>query len=500
MSVEMVQAIGGLWPLALMIVLGSAIVVFRKQWRSILDEIVHLSFKRGETEIAMKRRDRETSANPAVQGVAHGKTEAVKDAPGEGWKFDRYFKASSEKNRSALGEEFERLRKAETVDSARLDIEAMHYYVLYANFGDGTALGKLRLLANREEADASMKRWLSMAYEKAGDHASAALAMEEAVKLCNDEVERAQFISTFALNNFAAGNKQESFDRLMTELGRINSREAASRLYECLASLYEKTGDGFMRALSLEKAIEGRPNDPVLRAQAAFQYEEEELSRLGLFHYKKQLEFHSEDHNSLNNIGVAYKKLAMPFRAVRCYKKASSLGNTLASANLAYIYINAGCELEAKELLDRAKASENHHQNVGRAVVALSESNLSEQEMEKRCLDDAREQQQFFSTFAEAALTQPKKPRVNSSLSLSGHWLLPDGTRFEVLEANGSFSGQWQSGESKHYFNARLNNRAFLGFIGYKDKYGFQKSERKIYGFFDPGSGRPSDGEGAHPG
>ncbi len=470
MSVNLIQAIGALWPLALIALLASAMILFREQIRAWMNEASHFSLKRGDMEFALKRGEKgeATPAKPAETGppiepsspaadLDPVKDEAEPDLPSV-----RYLQVVSNKDRKSLDAAFGEVQAAETNEATKLTNESMHQYILFSDFGDGEALGKLRSLAARGEADAMTVRWLAYAQAKGGDHEQAAESCERAAKLCGLKEDRAIYLAEVANFLYLSGRKEAAFCRLMTELGKANSKDVESRLYEGLATLYEKAGEPFLRALALEKALVGRPNDRTLRFRAAFLYSEEAFPKLALRHYLKQIEFHSDDPSSLNNIGVEYGRLKMAGRSVRHYKKAIDRGETLAMTNLATLYINTGFLSEAAQVLDKARAMANLHPKVGRTLAHLSEVEESERETEGKYLEAAGEQQAFLTKFAEAALVLPKKEAVGTTFT--GRWKLPDGSEFDVSEAAGRIASNWEISGASHYMKASKPSADFSDF------------------------------------
>src|SRR2546421_13119309 len=123
-------------------------------------------------------------------------------------------------------------------------------------------------------------------YAKAGDFQRAAEAYEVAAHLSDTEEERADHVVAGAGYFFKAGNKDNAYSWLMSQLGVITSLDAASKLYEGLAALYHLDDNAEFRAIALEKALERRPNDTSLHFDAAYSYSEGKLEKLALLHYK----------------------------------------------------------------------------------------------------------------------------------------------------------------------------------------------------------------------
>ncbi len=488
MSIEILKAVAGLWPIALLAFLTLCVLVFKGQLRTFLNEHLHFSFKKGDTEISWNKREKApeptaegTGEQPGPEKAGMGESDKNPEEASPNGLVDRYDKALSENNRAELESSFEDIQRAAQDPGARIYNEARHYYHLYGRVGDESALRKLQTLAKREEADAPTKHWLALAYVKAGDHARAAETFEESAKSCDVEEERARSIARAADSLYESGKREEAFARIMLELGKAGSKEVESHLYEGLATLYEKAREPELRALAIEKALEGRPNNPSLRFQAALGYDHESFTRLALMHYRKQLDFHPDDVASLNNIGIEYDRLKMPMRSVRNFKKSAEHNETLAMANLAYQFLSAGFASEATQILDRARTMADVHSLVGSAIAYMAQMEEAEKEVEEKCIEAAHDQQRFLAAFGEAFfVTQSKKqPAAN----FAGRWKLPDGVEIDVTQVDGTIQSTWEVGTTKLSLTGIVRNRGFKGVIGETPQYTFTASKSRLFGY-----------------
>lgn len=240
----------------------------------------------------------------------------------------------------------------------------------------------------------------------------------------------------------------------MNELGKVTTPTTVSKLYEELATLYEHDQEPELRAIALEKAIEGRPNDTNLQFGAAYSYSMKKLEALALLYYKTLLHFQPDHATALNNIGVQYRNLEMPIRSVKHYKMSAQLNETLAMANLAYIFMGTGLGEEASDILRRAMQQEHMHQHIGSAVASLSEREEGESKTEERYLNSAREQQRFFLAFAEAYfIANPNGPNFN------GSWQLPNGIEVMITQAEAQIEAHGARDGEEYKFTGRPSNR-----------------------------------------
>ena len=82
----------------------------------------------------------------------------------------------------------------------------------------------------------------------------------------------------------------------------------------------------------------------------------------------------SDDAAAWNNIGAAAGNLSLDAKAVEAYRRADSLGDTVAISNLANKLINQGFLEEADQLCAKATKIENYDHRIGYAISRLRKS------------------------------------------------------------------------------------------------------------------------------
>jgi len=342
---------------------------------------------------------------------------------------------------SRLGEAEEKYKAINSLESnptRKLEAEALFLYFRYTDANDGSALQSLRNLAGEKEVAEYAHTLIGRCYEKVGDYEKAALAYEVPAKEGKDEMVRAQNIVALARCQYNAGKKTKAFQGIMVELGKVKKAEAAGTLYRGLAWLYEKDEVPELRAMALEKAVEFAPNNTEIRFGAAYSYAKVDFQELSLTHYLILLDFDRTHDPASNNVAVQYDKLKMPIEAVNCFQKATTMGNTLAMANLANRYIKGGFFQEANEIIEKARKEENIHENVGHAVVALAQAKNAERELNAKISEKAQVQKRFVLTFAEAFFVGG----IDSRSNFEGQWKSASGIELE-LHLNDLKDGIW---------------------------------------------------------
>jgi len=114
-------------------------------------------------------------------------------------------------------------------------------------------------------------------------------------------------------------------------------------------------------------------NSKDLLFDTAYACADADLQELALLHYEKLAQIDLRHSSALNNLGVVYANLKIPNLAVKNYKSAMAIDETLAAANFAHILIDAGVFDEAEKVLKEAQTKKEVHQNVAGALVKLEQ-------------------------------------------------------------------------------------------------------------------------------
>jgi tetratricopeptide (TPR) repeat protein len=483
---ETLTAIGNLWKLVVVIVGGAVfialLIILRKQIRTFIDNIVDKSGHAGDVEL--KAGQLGLSLKSAAKDVAREAVEEAKDTEKAGMSQSAEVVSPAEEDPKLAGKEqqlepktsdewtsdlvdalgkrnqeevekiYKNMQEAEINATQRKKNEALHLYAQY-RFGDQSALRKLQEFTKEAEIASYAHRLLGISNEDGRNFEEALREYERAIETSLDEKRRVFDIVKAAECLFKLDKRQAAYTKIMKEVATAADPEALTELFRGLASLYGQAKDYEHRALALEKAIENAPNDTDLLFGAAYSYSEADMHNLSLLHYKTLLGFNPESSAALNNSGVTYDKLSLPNRSVASYKKAAKLNNTLASANIAYRYMNAGFSEEASIILKEASRQEHPHKNVGSAMASLAKKEETENEQETAIINAAIQQQSFLRSYAATYFTP------TAEHSFAGIWLFSDGIEMIINQTDTSMVGEWlQAGKKSKIEGLITNNTA----------------------------------------
>lgn len=495
----------GLPLLVLVLIIGVLAIYCRREIRDAIPRLTNLTMKKGDAELTIQK-------DAIAEAIPPSPNEPEQTPPSERVEEKPDNKGALDPTGIDEPDEFTRL-KIELFDAlkakdgqtvtrilARLDdqdidrdektrITALTYSLQY-RYGDPAALSKLQALTQKHEGGSPyvlshIYTYLGEAYSQAESYNYAMKAYEQAA-LLTPEPEKATLLVSVAHSIYHSGQKEEAVDRLITEITGTESPSAKSILLKGLAWIYEQEKDLALRAVALEKALQCDPSDFELHFNSAWSYGDLDVHTLPLVHYRTYLQFDEESPNALNNLGVEYDRLGLPIHAVSKYTAASERGNTLATANLAYQYIDAGFVQDAKHLINKAKQVEDVHPNIGRALSAISVGEEAEDDTEEGILKTAREQQRFVLSFADAYFT-----KISTQAVFAGKWQLDDSDDEDevvTITAEGSqLVIGWSYGSREHQIRAKASNRgAVITSYQIESSYSTEKGADVGYMYLTP--------------
>lgn len=336
---------------------------------------------------------------------------------------------------------FDRISQSKMSEKEAQKLEALFAFLKFSHYGDQTGLSELENLTSKEKYRFYAWKYLGFAWRNLKDYGRAKAAFTSAEQFSSGSDERIQAVVGLA-DVLAKDEQYESASEVITSrIHEFTVSTELSDLYESLSKVYEAKGDLFLRALSLEKALSYTPTNHTLRFDAAWSYSQKEMNHMSLFHYDALISIKNDSPGGINNLAVQCERLQMPIAAVRLYHESLKQKESLAGANLAYLYIRAGFADEAKKLLADLRLQPDAHVNVGNAWSALAEAEKNEKEIMKDALRKGHSLQKVLRQLADAYFTTKKE------LLFSGTWMLTNDIQITIREDEGQIFAEWKDGD-----------------------------------------------------
>ena len=191
---------------------------------------------------------------------------------------------------------------------------------------------------------------------------------------------------------------------------------------------------------------------------AGFALQNAGFSALSAVYYELALNVSPHDESSLSNLGVAFNDMSFKGMSIDRYRQAADAGNTLAMANLAQLYLQAGFYKEADEQVKKGRLADSPHEAIGSAMVALAEARSRESERWAEARKIAVGQKRFLNELADAIAEELREPDA-----LSGAWMVNDSSTTAIQIAGSTVQAAWQDSSQKRQLRGAMIGKALFG-------------------------------------
>lgn len=454
LAVELTKSIGGIisdlkWPLV------SALFLYlsRDGISAFVKRLVNFDFKWGEAQGSLK-------AGPSPEDSRHFLTPVQAEKPPESigetermesksieeeqkadWFLEMY-KAFMEGRANEGKEAFERHQATVTEANERTRVRAIYLHLDYTRNGSHDSLLQLQQLFSEISAPSLKEEvafWLALSYSRTRDFDSELALWRGMLDSATDEEKRATFASNVATTLVAMQQRSTAKELLITYLLNPGDPKTLRPVYKALGDLESKEGDPLLAAIAYEKVAQLSPHDPDVLFTAAYAQSHCELNYASYINYDTILSLRSDAALASNNMGVQALSIGMAGRSVMHYQKAAELGNTLAMANIAYLYLNGGFLKEAEDIIRQAMKQKEPHPNVTSALAELEKRKKSEADAQEKAVTKGAQQREFIRAYADARFT-----RAFNREEVAGIWVSERGGNVTFEASGAKLSGSWE--------------------------------------------------------
>lgn len=273
-----------------------------------------------------------------------------------------------------------------------------------------------------DSADAFFR--LGLAHGKYENYIEAARAYEKAASLSTEYSSKIRYLKETAASYYKAGDSLNT-QRMLAVISREGAKTDAEILVlRALKEMFDLMQNFRLSISVMERILEIEPTANDDRFSLAYEHSRHGSEDLSMYHYLK-IPDESRTASGHNNLGVAYAEFKIPTLAVKSFKRAKALKETLAMSNLAYRLIDAGF-LEEAELECKAAAEfPDYNNNINIALAKIRDLPETEQKAEEEVLGRARIKKAFFQKFGAAVADI-------SDDDITGAWLHPRWGRLMV--------------------------------------------------------------------
>ena len=457
--IELIRAISELWKLAGIICVMFAMWRFSPQIRKVIDKIKSWKFKRGDTEISIEQEPTHQQEAPATspqvsESQQESDSDIVDTKDSSDW-FTEMYSAFHDNRYDDADNAFKRAQSSEGDIERRVRIEIIYHALNYRNNRDSTALEKLEEYTRDKQYSGYAYTWIASSHAYLLNYTAAIKIYQKAIDIDTSDMYKARSAASLSDCMVSLGEKNEALEYLTKFLPKIDDDEAIASIYVGIADIARHLDDKVLRAISLQMALQYKPDDLSIRFDAAYAQSEADLRQLSTTNYHTLLRVKPNHKMSLNNIGFSCEKLQMQLKSISYYKKSVENDETLAMANISYQYMDNGFEEEASKILNKAKMFENPHPNVAQAISSLAERKEKEDTIWNNTIDIGIRQQEFFWGYANAYF---KPHKIESTFS--GSWISSRNQTFIVEHEGVKITGKWEEKNSGEHFSGTMRNLA----------------------------------------
>lgn len=336
---------------------------------------------------------------------------------------------------------------------------------------DAQAREELKKAAGSSGNGAFATKLIATLEEMAGNLEGATNILSEASSAAGAPDDKASFALKIAELHRKTGETGLAVGALRSVLSPDLSPAIRARVLAALAETVTGEIAPLQKAALLSRAASLNPNRDT-QFSAAYALDEAGLFALSAVYYDLLLNASPGAGNSLNNIGVAFERLSLPGMGIEHYRRSAEAGYTLAMANLAYHYLNAGFYREAEELIKKGRLAENPHENIGSAMVALAQARKNESERWEQYQKVAFGQRRFLNELADAIAAEPQPE------AFVGSWSVTRSTTTALEVVGSTVRAAWEESAARRQFRGAVVGKALFGFL--EEWQGFwQKFETK---------------------
>lgn len=463
-ATEIIESIGKQWPFLITLFL---IIVFILKWKTIWNFIscVSVKIKRGDTEIELNKDNLKDDQTVKKEDVVQTKTDIPEDHSSnktEDTLFGCYLKLSDNKLSEAESIFNQIQSKADIQD--KIENEFIFYFYKYINGFSVEQEFKAKI--NQDiplELRAIGYKYLGLSYKNTKQFDKAIDSFNNAIQntkkeseVCNNVINISQ---TYLDNNDYNESKAVIIKYIQTIKEDLNKAD----LYYQLSKVYEAIKDKIMKVAALEKAVSLKGNNISYLFDTAFTYAETDLRDASTYHYRNLISIDSNHNGALNNLGVNFQNQKLTLKSVEYYKKATNKGNSLAAANLAYLYLNAGFEEEASKLFKEFVDKPDVNMNLINAQSSLVTEKEKQKKQAEAMLESGQKFSKFFSSFATKYFEffEVKNQNIDD-------WIDEHGNIISISINDSEIRIKWEKANSKigdndiYLISGKLNNSASI--------------------------------------
>ncbi len=320
--------------------------------------------------------------------------------------------------------------------------KTFNLYYLYTFYNDKDALRDLEELFHSELNEVEIvdcAEFLSKCYLYSDNYVKNEELWQNTLNIIKNDHNITLCLCRISEIHNLKGELEKSDEIINDLLVKVTTSKEKLCLYRTITKVNKKRENSEIAAMAMEKIIELDLNNKDDFFDTAYLEDNAQLNLLSFYNYQKSLQLDHSNAGALNNLGVKVGEFELKAKKNSFYKNAVSKNNTLAMANLAYSYLDAGFLEEAKTILDKAKKREDCHSSVFKAICRLNNIKEKEDEQWAGLLKKAELFQKNFREY----VTSYFERKIDASI-FESEWYTEKGEKINIEINENSFHASWK--------------------------------------------------------
>jgi tetratricopeptide (TPR) repeat protein len=398
-----------------------------------------------------------------------GGRQAKKDNEGSNW-IPILLEGDFERARTAFEEE----QKASSKELSAKRREEAFFWGVSLGHGHLQAQTELERLKEDPHARAEASYFLGQAYRHAGkfDRAMEEFTLAKEASNSDEWPNKEAIAVAHAESQRLGGDRDGALAQLLTSLKEASDDKKRATVFKALAEHYEETGKPVLRSVALTAAREHDDVGSSVAFDVAYAWSHLERQSLAAYLYDLLLRGQPENATAWNNLGVCYDREECAIRSIQCYLRSAEQGETLAMANMAAKYLDAGFAKDAEQLLQKARESAKKlHENVGHKTSQIAKTRKQEAGRVESILARGRKEHLFFVGFANAYFLGPNEPPK------AGIWQDENDVTYELASSGSEFILVYKPGSFERRAKGSFHGQGAT-FTMEEESYSFSTSKK----------------------
>jgi Tfp pilus assembly protein PilF len=425
--IDVITAIGQQWPFILVVFLIIVAVVYRKYFKSLLDNTTNVQLKYGDKEVNVTKEKESLTKKLEDDNTDVLATQPTNEKLSKIESEDKSDNESEEASYSVLNKvvvadrDYNRAESIykELLKNEESDLERKKLYYYYHG---------LRLISGQTEAEQDIRNaikeetnreyvaegyiMLGHAYQTIDAQKTAIREFQRALQLDISTEKTVQAISSIARARIELEEYDGAISIINDYYDRVNADEDRIELIKLYSQALGEINDKFDSSVLLGYIVGLQPANASAIFDAAYQFAEEKFNLQAMILYQKLLSIQSDYHGVNNNLGLLFAELDLPIKSIDSLKRATNHGNSLAASNLANKYIDAGMTEEAKNALEKALTFEVVNSNVHHSLARIRRETDTEERNLKGKIKKAQRDLYLFDEYARSLLIKLNKDKI----------------------------------------------------------------------------------------